>query len=73
MEILLNGKKENLNKSINIEEILNIKNIRREVVTVQLNGKIIDKENYGKILLKDGDEMEFIYYMGGGKLCQKKL
>jgi len=67
MEILVNGKKEKINKSISIGEFLKIKNIRREVVTVQLNEKIIDKENYDTTLLRNGDELEFIFYMGGGK------
>jgi sulfur carrier protein len=66
MEILVNGKKEKIKKSVSIGELLKIKNIRREVVTVYLNEKLIDRENYDTTLLRDGDELEFIFYMGGG-------
>ncbi len=67
MEILVNRKKKKLNKKITVGEFLKRKNIRYEVVTVQLNGNILERDEYDKTFLKDGDEIEFIFYMGGGK------
>ena len=64
--IYLNGKKEEIVQDSSILQLLESKKIRPEVVTVELNGKIIEKEQYSKILLKPNDKLEFIYYMGGG-------
>ena len=64
--IYLNGKKEEITQDFSILQLLELKKIRPEVVTVELNGKIIEKEQYSKILLKPNDKLEFIYYMGGG-------
>jgi thiamine biosynthesis protein ThiS len=66
INITLNGKKEVLDKEINILDFLKIKNIRPEVVTVELNDNIIDRKNFENIIIKDGDRLEFVYFMGGG-------
>lgn len=38
-----------------------------EMVSVQLNGRIIDRRRYQDTLVKDRDEVEFLYFMGGGR------
>lgn len=64
--IYLNGKKEEIGKDISIAKLLALKKIRPEVVSVELNEKIIEKPEYNRILLKSDDRLEFVYYMGGG-------
>ena len=66
MKILINGKKEELESEMNVLELLKKKNIRPEVVTVELNEKIIDRKNYQSTFLKEGDVLEFVFFMGGG-------
>jgi len=64
--IFLNGKKEEIEENLNISRLLEIKKIRPEVVTVELNEQIIEKNKYPDSLLKANDKLEFVYYMGGG-------
>lgn len=64
--IFLNGKKEEIRPDINVSELLEVKKIRPEVVTVELNEQIIERSKYNEISLKDKDKVEFVYYMGGG-------
>jgi len=64
--IYLNGKKEEIKENMSISKLLEVKNIRPEVVTVELNDKIIEKDKYQMTLLKPDDRLEFVYYMGGG-------
>lgn len=66
MNIVINGKEENLKTSISISQVLKKKKIRPEVVTVELNGRIIKKNQYARMMLKADDSLEFVYYMGGG-------
>ena len=66
MNVFINGKEEDLQVGISLSELLEQKKIRPEVVTVELNGTIIEKKGYGQALLKEGDRLEFVYYMGGG-------
>lgn len=68
LKIFVNGKAETLNnREASIESLLSLKNIRRETVAVELNEKIIEKEKFGSVNLKEGDKLEFVYYMGGGQ------
>ncbi|MEK6727498.1 MAG: cysteine synthase A [Candidatus Omnitrophota bacterium] len=64
--IVLNGKKEDIQSGISILKLLEAKNIRPEVVTVELNENIIEKNKYPEIILNPNDRLEFVYYMGGG-------
>ena len=64
--IYLNGEKEEFEEDISISKLLETKKIRPEVVTVELNDKIIERDKYQLTLLKGDDRLEFVYYMGGG-------
>jgi len=35
-------------------------------VTVELNGEIVQRPTFGDTVVKDGDTLEFLYFMGGG-------
>lgn len=71
--ILLNGKKEEIEEGMSLAELLRKKKIKIEVVTVELDEKIIEKDKFGETKLKAGDRVEFVYYMGGGENDVAKL
>lgn len=64
--IYLNGKEEEFAENISISKLLEAKKIRPEVITVELNDKIVERDKYQLTLLKGDDRLEFVYYMGGG-------
>jgi len=66
MRLFINGKEKELEKEMSIGQLLKARNIRPEVVTVELNDKIIERDKYGDTALKEGDRLELVYYMGGG-------
>ncbi|MEN8154454.1 MAG: sulfur carrier protein ThiS [Acidobacteriota bacterium] len=67
MEIFLNGKGKKLNDDIkNLEQCVDALPGNNEGVIVELNGKIIKYGERESILLKDGDKIELIQFMGGG-------
>ena len=37
-----------------------------EYVTVTLNDDFVEKDNFKTTVLKEGDVVEFLYFMGGG-------
>ena len=73
INLVINGKKEPADEGLNVLELLKKKNIRPEVVTVELNGKIIPRGDYESAVLKDGDTLEFVYFMGGGSTPAKSV
>lgn len=70
--IYLNGEKEESEDNMNISKFLEVKKIRPEVVTVELNDKIVEKAKYKDTVLKPNDRLEFVYYMGGGGKAKGK-
>jgi sulfur carrier protein len=68
MKIRMNGNEEVIEKdSISISELLKTKNVQMpETVSVELNGKILDREKFDSVVVEDGNEVEFLYFMGGG-------
>jgi|TARA_B100000315_G_C14198102_1_gene416362 sulfur carrier protein len=68
MKIKVNGKEQNFDKdSLSVSELLNLSKVEKpEMVSVQLNGEFVKKEDLEKTNLKENDEVEFLYFMGGG-------
>ena len=69
MNISINGKEtiisENSDRTVDsLLEELDVS--QRLYVTVELNGEILDRPAYETTPVKDGDIMEFLYFMGGG-------
>jgi len=71
MKIVFNGKEEILEDDITISQFLKSKNVRPEVVTIELNDKIIERKDYDNIHLKDNDRLEMVFFMGGGSNKKK--
>ncbi|UCE62911.1 MAG: sulfur carrier protein ThiS [Nitrospirota bacterium] len=66
MEIMINGKNETTDAST-ILEVLKDKEIDPHLVAVELNTQIIEQEQLATTSIKDGDKLEFLFYMGGGE------
>ncbi len=69
MKIKVNGKDQEVIKtSISVYELLSENEVQRvDMVSVQLNEKFIRKEDFQTILVKENDEVDFLFFMGGGK------
>ncbi len=65
MKVKLNGKIEDVSQAT-VLELLTARNIEPRMVSVEHNLKILDKEDFGRTPLREGDSIEFLYYMGGG-------
>ena len=68
MKLTINGNLETVDQEkITVSELLKLKSVAMpEMVSVELNGEIIDSGAYEKIEVKDSDTIEFLYFMGGG-------
>lgn len=68
MRVMINGEPETIDeKDVSISRLLAIKQVESpDMVSVQLNGKIVARQQYDQQLLAADDEIEFLYFMGGG-------
>ena len=70
MKIYINGKEttiaENFDRTVDsLLEELDVS--QRLYVTVELNGDILDRSAYESTPVSEGDVIEFLYFMGGGR------
>jgi len=67
MKLFINGKPEEVSGILTIKELLAEKNVADpDMVTVELNGTILRRDDFASVKVKEGDAVEFLYFMGGG-------
>ena len=68
MKITTNGDEQRLDgASVTIAKLLEISKVEQpDMVSVQLNGSFVEKDAYATTIASDGDEVDFLYFMGGG-------
>ncbi len=68
MTIKINGEPETIvQQSVTVAELLSLKKVEMpDMVSVQLNGEFLDRQAYSATHLKEADEVDFLYFMGGG-------
>ena len=69
MTLTINGKTDALEQvELTILELLKLKDVEMpDMVSVQLNGDILDRAAFNSTYVAEGDEVEFLYFMGGGE------
>ena len=68
MTIKINGESQTLDQtSLTLAELLIVNKVESpDVVTVQINGKFLERTRFGTTRIQAGDEVDFLYYLGGG-------
>ena len=68
MKCKINGKEETIEADqLTVTALLKTQSVKMpDMVSVELNGTMLDRENFDTALVKEGDVVEFLYFMGGG-------
>ena len=68
MKITVAGGKKEVAEGLSVSKLIEIENVETpQYVTVSVNEEFIDAENFDTHTLNEGDEVEFLYFMGGGR------
>ena len=65
-KIQLNGNPYEINTETNLNQLLNKLKIQKTKEAVEVNGAIVEKNKYPKIILSKGDKVEIVHFIGGG-------
>ena len=68
IHIHVNGEARTWRSGATVTELLQDLDIRMERVAVELNLEILDRAVFDQRLLKDGDRLEILGFIGGGSL-----
>jgi sulfur carrier protein len=68
MKISVNGKEQQIEgNEIALSDLIKQNNVQQpDMVSVQLNESFINREDFDKTIIRNGDEVDFLYFMGGG-------
>lgn len=66
MRVKINGKPEEVHGGT-VLDLLKAKNIDPHMVAVELNDAMVERETLATTQVKEGDALEFLFYMGGGR------
>ena len=66
MQVQINGKTEEV-EGATVLDLLRARNIDPHMVAVELNSQMIDRTLLETTPVKEGDQLEFLFYMGGGR------
>ena len=66
-EIYVNGDVQEVSLPLNVSELIKQSDVQQpDMVSVQVNEEFAEREEWETIQLKEGDKVDFLYFMGGG-------
>lgn len=67
MKITVSGAEKEVKDGLTLPELIEMENVETpEYVTVSINEEFVESAAKDSTVLKDGDNVEFLYFMGGG-------
>ena len=66
IKITVNGKQMSVNINYSLKNLIDKLKLPIKKVAIELNREIVDKKRISKIILKSGDKIEIVNFIGGG-------
>ena len=67
--IKVNGESQVVERPLTVEELIKQNNVENpELVSVQVNEEFLDRNEYANRQVEEGDEIDFLFFMGGGQI-----
>ncbi len=71
-QIKVNGENQLVEFPLNVSELISLNHVEQpEMVSVQVNEEFVDRDEWNTTQLKEGDEVDFLYFMGGGTVNEE--
>lgn len=68
MKITVAGVKKEVEDGLTVKKLIEQENVETpQYVTVSVNEEFVESGAFESRTLKEGDEVEFLYFMGGGR------
>ena len=66
MLVMINGKESDILPDSTIQDLIRTKNLPEKIIIVDLNGSIINPEDWSNTYLRPDDDLELIQIIAGG-------
>ena len=66
-QLKINGEWQSVEKGLSVQGVLRNLGVDSKVVAIALNGEVLKKEQWSSHTPKEGDELELLHFVGGGR------
>ena len=67
-KITVNGEVQEVQPGLSLTELIKQNHVEQpEMVSVQVNDDFVDRTEWDALEIKEGDTVDFLYFMGGGQ------
>ncbi|MDP6559938.1 MAG: sulfur carrier protein ThiS [Candidatus Binatia bacterium] len=66
MNIAINGEKREFEEGLSVTRLIELLGVRPGRVVVELNRDVLSRAAHGTTILKEGDKLEIVHFVGGG-------
>lgn len=67
-KLIVNGEDQEVTLPLTVSDLIKLNKVfQPEMVSVQVNEEFVEREDFDSIQLKEGDSVDFLYFMGGGQ------
>ena len=66
IEVLVNGETRQLSTGLSVSELLTQLGLHPRLIVVEHNREILDRAQYEKTEVRNGDALELVHFVGGG-------
>ena len=67
MEITLNGEKYTLERGSNLVDLIEKLGLNMDKLAIERNLEIVPKSKFAMTIIKEGDKLELVHFIGGGE------
>ena len=68
MKIIVAGEAKEYTEGLTVAQLIESEKVETpQYVTVTVNDEFVESGTFGTTVLADGDNVEFLYFMGGGR------
>lgn len=66
--VTISGEKKQIAEGTSVSQLLELEKVEMpEYVSVSINEEFVRREDFDNRIVHEGDEVEFLYFMGGGR------
>jgi sulfur carrier protein len=66
MRVRVNGEEREVDEGSSLEQLLTRLEVKRERVAVEVNSEVVRRAQHAATILKAGDQIEIVTFVGGG-------
>jgi thiamine biosynthesis protein ThiS len=68
MKLIINGQEQTVQDPSSLAALIDALGMKPDRVAVELNREIVQRGKWPETLLRDGDKLEIVHFVGGGSL-----